>query len=106
MPPYAHRLAGRSPQPVQEPPLTNFSRPVLLFTAFPEALASAELRLQALAECYRVPGSTKWLRRWGIRWGTEVRGPLADLTLNPQQPNLPDGVCIRTLSTLSHRATT
>lgn len=56
MPPYAHRLAGWSPQPVQEPPPTRFSRPVLLFTELPEALASAELRLQALAECYPVRG--------------------------------------------------
>lgn len=75
--PHAHQLTGRSLQSVlvsQEPPLTSISRPELLFVALPGALASAELRLQAPAECYPVLLSAKWPRPWGICWGTEVQG--------------------------------
>lgn len=107
--PHAHQLTGRSPQPVpvsQEPPLTRISRAELQFVALPGALASAKLRprrrLRVILCCCSLSGQGS-----GVYVGEQrCRAPLADLSLNPQQLYLPDGVCILTLFTLSHRAMT
>lgn len=87
------------PQPAfisQVPPLGGVSRPELLsLYRCSVALASTELGIQALAEHLCVLVSMRWLRQWGLCWGTGVQGSPAVQTPRPQQLYLLDGVCIR-----------
>lgn len=96
---HAHQLAGWSPSLLSSLRCPLWKASPGLNCCPPHrcsvALASTELGIQALAEHLCVLVSMRWLRQWGLCWGTGVQGSPAVQTPRPQQLYLPDGVCIR-----------